>query len=245
MEFLEYGERQTKTRLGDDTNDVRPIAPKMFSLPNSDRCPVLTYKVFAEKRPTQMNFDEAPFYLAVNNIKTDSLDKKPWFKQSPVGVNKFNSIMKVISEKAELNKPRLKNHSGRKTMMQTLVNVVLFRDSLLSRPEKGPEPRREKRESCITCSACSERANHIALDTRVDKWKMGEPQNLETWKLRESHVWTLLCALQCLENNTKIMPCRDQPRKKKPDRIDVGELLPHKCNDWECTTITFVFVARR
>ena len=62
VEFLEYGERQTKTRLGDDTNDVRPIAPKMFSLPNSDRCPVLTYKVFAEKRPTQMNFDEAPFY---------------------------------------------------------------------------------------------------------------------------------------------------------------------------------------
>ena len=100
----------------------RPIAPKMFSLPNSDRRPVLTYKVFAEKRPTQMNFDEAPFYLAVNNIKTDSLDKKPWFKQSPVGVNKLNSVMKVMSEKAELNKPRLKNHSGRKTMMQTLVN---------------------------------------------------------------------------------------------------------------------------
>ena len=122
VEFLEYGERQTKTRLGDDTNDVRPIAPKMFSLPNSDRCPVLTYKVFAEKRPTQMNFDEAPFYLVVNNIKTDSLDKKPWFKQSPVGVNKLNCIMKVMSEKAELNKPRLKNHSGRKTMMQTLVN---------------------------------------------------------------------------------------------------------------------------
>ncbi|CAH3163643.1 unnamed protein product, partial [Porites lobata] len=89
VEFLEYGERQTKTRLGDDTNDVRPIAPKMFSLPNSDRCPVLTYK--------------------------------PWFKQSPVGVNKLNSIM-VMSEKTELNKPRLKNHSGRKTMMQTLVN---------------------------------------------------------------------------------------------------------------------------
>ena len=30
--------------------------------------------------------------------------------------------MKIMSEKAELNKPRLKNHSGRKTMMQTLVN---------------------------------------------------------------------------------------------------------------------------
>ena len=30
--------------------------------------------------------------------------------------------------------------------------VVLFRDSLLPCPEKGPEPRREKRESCITCS---------------------------------------------------------------------------------------------
>ena len=29
--------------------------------------------------------------------------------------------------------------------------LVLFRDSLLPRPENGPEPRREKRESCITC----------------------------------------------------------------------------------------------
>ncbi|CAH3162433.1 unnamed protein product [Porites lobata] len=72
VEFLEYGERQTKTRLGDDTNDVRPIAPKMFSLPNSDRCPVLTYKVFAEKRPTQMNFDEAPNLQSVNNYATVS-----------------------------------------------------------------------------------------------------------------------------------------------------------------------------
>ena len=32
---------------------------------------------------------------------------------------------------------------------------------------------------------------------------------------------------------------------RKPDRSDVGELLPNKCNDRECTTITFVFVARR
>ena len=28
--------------------------------------------------------------------------------------------------------------------------LVLFLDSLLPRPENGPEPRREKRESCIT-----------------------------------------------------------------------------------------------
>ena len=31
------------------------------------------------------------------------------------------------------------------------VELVLFRDSLLPRPENGPEPWREKRESCITC----------------------------------------------------------------------------------------------
>ena len=30
-------------------------------------------------------------------------------------------------------------------------DLVLFRDSLLPRPMNGPEPRREKRESCITC----------------------------------------------------------------------------------------------
>jgi len=47
-----------------------------------------------------------PFYLAVNNVKSGS--DKPWFKKAPVGVNKLG--------------PNFKRDSGRKTMIQTLVN---------------------------------------------------------------------------------------------------------------------------
>ena len=46
---------------------------------------------------------------------------KPWFKKAPVGVNKLNTLMKTMAQKAGLG-PNFKNHSGRKTMIQTLVN---------------------------------------------------------------------------------------------------------------------------
>jgi len=119
-EYLEYHERQTKTRTGDNSRDVRAINPKMFSVPIAKKDPVFAYKLYAEKRPAEMKSDEAPFYLAVNNV-TKSDSRKPWFKKSAVGVKKLNTLMKKMSEKAGLG-PKLKNHSGRKTMIQTLVN---------------------------------------------------------------------------------------------------------------------------
>ena len=57
--------------------------------------------------------------LGVNNVKSGS--GKPWFKKAPVGVNKLNTLMKTMAQKAGLG-PNFKNHSGRKTMIQTLVN---------------------------------------------------------------------------------------------------------------------------
>ena len=43
---------------------------------------------FARRRPEEMNQDDAPFYLAVNNtLKADSLARKGWFKSGAVGVN--------------------------------------------------------------------------------------------------------------------------------------------------------------
>ncbi|XP_073248879.1 uncharacterized protein KIAA1958-like [Porites lutea] len=119
-EFLEYTERQTKTRTGENPRDVRQIKPKMFSVQGSERDPVTVYKFYAEKRPSEMNDNNAPFYLAVNNRKKQD-SSKPWFKKSAVGVNKLNSLMKKMAEKAGLG-PNVKNHSGRKTMIQTLTN---------------------------------------------------------------------------------------------------------------------------
>ena len=119
VEFLQFNERQTKTRTGTNYRDVRAVIPKMFATDGSNRDPVMIYKFFAEKRPQEMNNDEAPFYLAVNDTtKADSL--KNWFKRNAVGVNKMNNLMKTMTEKAGIENPRLRNHSSRKTMVQTL-----------------------------------------------------------------------------------------------------------------------------
>ena len=91
QEYLEYNERETKTRSGKDPQNLRAIAPKMFAVPNNEKCPVKAYKVYAEKRPAEMKTDDAPFYLAVNNVKSGSC-KPSWFKKGPVGVNKLNTF---------------------------------------------------------------------------------------------------------------------------------------------------------
>ena len=68
-----------------------------------------------------MNEDDSPFYLAVNNnLKAESLQTKDCFKVGPVGINKLNSLMSSVAQKAGINNERLQNHSGRKTIIQTL-----------------------------------------------------------------------------------------------------------------------------
>ena len=81
----------------------------------------MVYKLYAQKRPEKMNEDDSRFYLAVNNnLKAESLQTKEWFKVGPVGINKLNGLMKTMAQKAGINNERLRNHSGRKTMIQTL-----------------------------------------------------------------------------------------------------------------------------
>ena len=120
-EYLKFNERQTKTRTGTDCRDIRAMPPKMFATDGSEKDPVVFYKLYAQKRPEKMNEDNSPFHLAVNNnLKAESLQTKEWFKVGPVGINKLNSVMKTMAQKAGINTERLRNHSSRKTMIQTL-----------------------------------------------------------------------------------------------------------------------------
>lgn len=75
--FLEYNERQTKTRTGEDVTDIRQVAPKMFAVEGSERDPVKAYDIYSSKRPDDMKVEDSPFYLAINYSK--SLAQKPWF----------------------------------------------------------------------------------------------------------------------------------------------------------------------
>jgi hypothetical protein len=137
VEYLVFSkERQTKTRSGEDPFNTRDVLPKAFSAdfskadPNTlnrkdvetvdSLDPVAMYKLYASKRPVTMRGEEDPFYLAINVRKSND-SVKPWFAAGPLGVNKLNSIMKRMAEKCELQ-GRFTNHTGRKTMMQELVN---------------------------------------------------------------------------------------------------------------------------
>ena len=119
VQFLEYTERQTKTRTGAEPKDTRAVKPKMFSVPGSDRDPVKAYHLYASKRPEQMNSADSPFYLAVNYTKL-AQSSKPWFKAAPMGINKLNSLMKTMAQKGGLHAENLTNHSARKRMIQKL-----------------------------------------------------------------------------------------------------------------------------
>ena len=120
-EYLEFNERQTKTRTGSNCRDIRAMPPKMVATDGSEKDPIVVYKLYAQKRRKKMNEDDSPFYLAVNNnLKAESLQTKEWFKVGPVGINKLNGLMKTMAQKAGINNERLRNHSGRKTMIQTL-----------------------------------------------------------------------------------------------------------------------------
>ena len=95
----------------------------MFATDGSEKDPVAVYKFFSEKRPREMKYDDAPFYLSVNNFKaTDSAETstKAWFKSSAVGASKLNSLVKSMAAKAGIENSRLRNHSGRKAIVQRL-----------------------------------------------------------------------------------------------------------------------------
>lgn len=120
-EYLQFSERQTKTRSGENPRDVRVVKPKLWANEtNTDRCPIVVYKKYAEKRPTGYSAPEHPFYIASTTIHHPS-PCDVWFKRNPVGVNKLATTMKRMSLNAGLNPhKKLSNHSARKYLVQKL-----------------------------------------------------------------------------------------------------------------------------
>ena len=74
-EYLEYFERQTKTRTGEDPWDQRPIKPRMYANNDAisiDRDPVHVYKMYKVKRLPSMLEPDISLYLSVNLFKTET-----------------------------------------------------------------------------------------------------------------------------------------------------------------------------
>ena len=85
-DYLEYTERQTKTKSETEPRNIRTVKPKAFAAPNGlpERNPVFVYKLYTQKRPDIMLKPDAPFYLGINHTRSSvpSSSNKSWFKSS-------------------------------------------------------------------------------------------------------------------------------------------------------------------
>jgi hypothetical protein len=124
FDYLEYHERTTKTRTGEDLRNTRACPPRMYATPdNRERCPVHTYICYQARRPEDFCNQNDPFYLApVTNNLSPSLTER-WFLRGPVGANKLQSLMRKMAKKANLPKnKRITNTSVRKTLVQKMTD---------------------------------------------------------------------------------------------------------------------------
>ena len=122
--YLEFSERQTKKRTGENPRDIRTVKPKhLANMNNPDRCPIIIYKKYAEIRPTGFSEPNHPFFIATTTVHHPS-PQEIWFKRNPVGVNKLSSMMKQMVERAGLNPD--------KNSQITVPANILFRSWMIS-----------------------------------------------------------------------------------------------------------------
>ncbi|WAR09390.1 hypothetical protein MAR_019348 [Mya arenaria] len=116
-EYLEYSERNTKTRTDEkSSSDQRAFRPKQYAHVNPKNCPVEANKEFKK--------NDAQIMCAILNLlsirRSTTTEKITRNKKEPVGENTFRGIMKNMAEKDELP-GRKTNHSARKTTCTRLL----------------------------------------------------------------------------------------------------------------------------
>ena len=115
-EFLTFAKGPTKTGQGGLNAKTRLVTPKMFATGNEERCPVMLFKRYLEKRPSEMQ-KIGLFYLIVIEKPVSSI----WYKKTPMGKNTINTIMTENSPLKHLcPEKNLTNHSARKTVVKKL-----------------------------------------------------------------------------------------------------------------------------
>lgn len=94
QDYLEFVERQTKTRTGENAREVRKVKPKKWSnSENIHRCPKAVYKqyMYLLLRPSDYCKPDDPFYLTTHTIQGSMKQTDQWFKRKPIGVYKFST----------------------------------------------------------------------------------------------------------------------------------------------------------
>ena len=74
--------------------DVRIAAPKIFAQKDNPHCPIHVYKEYRARRPSQLNTDDARFYLSP--LYTSSTGT--WFSHKPIEEAKLEKIMNDLAK---------------------------------------------------------------------------------------------------------------------------------------------------
>jgi hypothetical protein len=120
-QYLEYTERETKTRTGELSTHLRAFLPEQFAVPcDPSRCPVAAYKACRDRRPESTMTPDSPFYIAINHKRAP--DSNIWYKNQPVGENKLRSIMLDMAQNANLTKKK-PIHTARKSTCTKLLHA--------------------------------------------------------------------------------------------------------------------------
>ena len=91
-EFVTYSEGITKTRPSGLREHHRLVIPKTFqNSENINRCPVNIFKTYLQRHPLELQ-ETGPFYLGIIVNPLTNI----WFKKTPMGKNKLDTIMKTM-----------------------------------------------------------------------------------------------------------------------------------------------------
>ena len=74
-------------------------------MPNNQKCPARAYKVYAEKRTAEMETNDAPFTLTINNVKSGNNDVP---QTDIMQLSRYKNVQSItsystVSQKQQLN----------------------------------------------------------------------------------------------------------------------------------------------
>ena len=88
--------------------------PKMYTT-GGRPCPVLIFKTYLSRRPSEMGISDPPFYFAASRNPVSEI----WLKKQPLAKNSLGLFIKNMNKAAVIT-GRHTNHSVRRTMISAL-----------------------------------------------------------------------------------------------------------------------------
>lgn len=96
-EFLTFSSQMLRRAQSSSKMNVRQRNYRVWADPSCpEKDPVTIYKFYAQKRPSSMNTNFAPFYLGINVLYPTQ--GQLWYRPAAMGINKLNEMVRQIRD---------------------------------------------------------------------------------------------------------------------------------------------------